>query len=299
MTPQVSVVLPTHDRAHLLRAAAMSVLTQTFDDLELVIVDDGSTDRTPDVVADLAASDPRVRPVRLPVAGGAPAARNAGLAASSAPLVAYIDDDDEWLPQKLARQVAVLDGAPEVAVVGCHHVLVDGAGRAVPYRGPVDVSPPDLLWANFLGGASNVVVRRSAVEPFDPEYRTCQDWDHWVRCAARGEVRVVPEPLVRYRDAGGDRLTASRPARLAGHRRFAERHGAAMTAWCRAYHRARRRLLEASSQLEELRTGPALLARTPPRVALLLAGEIAAARVGAAVGDPARGLRRLHREACR
>jgi glycosyltransferase involved in cell wall biosynthesis len=289
MTPRVSVVLPTHDRAELLAAAAESVLAQTFGDLELLVIDDGSRDATPDVVAALRAADDRVRGVRLASAGGAPAARNAGLAASAGALVAYCDDDDVWLPTKLAAQVAVFDREPGVVLVSCHHEM--GDGRA--FVGPVDVDGPDLLWANFLGGASNVVVRRDATEPFDAGYRTCQDWDHWVRTAARGGVRVVPEVLVRYRDSGGDRLTEQRDARRAGHRRFYDQHAAAMTPRCRAYHRARQRVLAAPSEHAEVLAAPVVAATTPPGVTWLLAGETAAARAGVA-SDPARGVRWLH-----
>jgi glycosyltransferase involved in cell wall biosynthesis len=289
MTPRVSVVLPTHDRASLLEAAAAAVLTQTFDDLELLVVDDGSSDRTPEVVAALAATDGRVRSIRLPDAGGAPAARNAGLAAARGELVAYCDDDDVWLPAKLAAQVAVFDDEPDVTVVSCHHEM--GDGRA--FRGPVDLVGEDLLWANFLGGASNVVVRRAATEPFDVGYRTCQDWDHWVRAAAHGEVRVVPEVLVRYRDSGGDRLTDQRDARRAGHRRFFDQHGPSMTPRCRAYHRARHRVLAAPSERSEILAAPVVAWTTSPSVTWLLAGETAAARAGLA-SDPARGVRWLH-----
>jgi glycosyltransferase involved in cell wall biosynthesis len=289
MTPRVSVVLPTHDRASLLEASAAAVLVQTFDDLELLVVDDGSRDRTPDVVAELTATDGRVRGIRLPSAAGAPAARNAGLAAARGALVAYCDDDDVWLPAKLAAQVAVFDREPDVAVVSCHHELGDGRS----FRGPVELDRADLLWANFLGGASNVVVRRSAAEPFDVGYRTCQDWDHWVRSAAHGEVRVVPQVLVRYRDSGDDRLTEQRDARRAGHHRFFDQHAPSMSARCRAYHRARQRVLAAPSERSEVLTAPVVAATTPPAVTWLLAGETAAARAGLA-SDPARGVRWLH-----
>jgi glycosyltransferase involved in cell wall biosynthesis len=274
----------------LVSVAVRSVLAQRVDDLEVVVVDDGSDDGTRSVLDALAREDGRVRAVCLDAAGGAPAARNAGIAASTGAYVAYCDDDDEWLPGKLEAQLAVLDADPRVVVVGCHHALGDGT----EFRGPTELSAADLLWANFLGGASNVIVRRSATAPFDEELATCQDWDHWLRCAETGSVVVVDEVLVRYRDAGADRLTASRAARLAGHRRLFERHRGGMSPRCRAYHRARHRILAASSEAAELRAAPWLALTTRPDVTALLAGETLAARRGAAAGDPARGLRWLH-----
>jgi hypothetical protein len=278
--PAVSVVVPTHDRPDLLVRAVRSALAQTVSDLEVVVVDDGST------VA-VQVDDDRVRVLRHDAPRGAPAARNTGVAASRGDLIAFLDDDDEWLPDKLARQLAVLEARPDVVLVGCHH---NEAGAA--YRGPTWCTADQLRWSNFLGSTSFVVVRRSAVDEwFDPDLPTCQDWDLWLRAVGDGEAVIVPEVLVRYTTTGGDRLTADTAKRVAGHDRMVERHGAGMTPSCRAYHRARR-------LLRLPRTGttwPRLLATTPPAVTTVLASEIAAAKIGARAGDPGRGLRRLHR----
>lgn len=278
--PAVSVVVPTHDRPVPLRRAVASALAQTVSDLEIIVVDDGSAEPA-------RFDDERVRVLRHETALGAPAARNAGVAASRGDVVAFLDDDDEWLPAKLARQLAVLEARPELALVGCHHEQ-DG----MAYRGPTTVTAGQLRWSNFLGSTSFVAVRRDAVDEwFDPDLPTCQDWDLWLRAVGNGEAAVVPEVLARYTTTGDDRLTTDTAKRVAGHDRIVARHGEAMSPSCRAYHRARRllRLPRTAG------TWPRLLASTPPSVTAVLVTEIAAARAGARAGDPGRGLRRLHR----
>lgn len=281
MSPAVSVVIPTHDRPARLARAVASVLDQTVSDLEVIVVDDGSRP----AVAGF--DDDRVRVLRHDVALGAPAARNAGVAAGRGDVVAFLDDDDEWLPGKLARQLDVLESRPDVALVGCHH-----AEDGVPYRGPTRCNADQLRWSNFLGSTSFVAVRRSAVEGpwFTADLPTCQDWDLWLR-AIGDEAVVVDEVLCRYSTTGPDRLTSDTAKRVAGHDRLMERYGATMSPGCRSYHRARRllRLPRTAS------TWPRLLAGTAPSVTAILAAEVAAARRGRRAGDPGRGLRRLHR----
>lgn len=296
--PLVSVVVPTHHRPALLARAVGSALSQTLDDLEVIVVDDASTDDTPAALAALAALDGRVRSLALRTAGGAPAARNAGIDAASGRYVAFLDDDDEWLPTKLERQVALLEAEADVVLASCHHELVTHGGAAA-YRGPTSCTRDELFWCDFLGGSSLGMVRREAFEQglprFDEGLPTCQDWDYWVRCAVVGEVAVVPEVLCRYTADGSDRLTNDLAKRLLGHERFAQRHAGAMSEHCRAYHRARRALMAAPARRAQALLGPRLLATLPPRVSWILAREIVAARAGAAVGDPGRGMRALHR----
>ena len=102
-TPTVSVILPTYNRADTLGSAIESVLRQTFDSFELLIVDDGSTDGTGSVLQRI--TDPRVQVIRNPVNRGVSAARNAGIAEARAPFLAFQDSDDAWRPQKLERQL--------------------------------------------------------------------------------------------------------------------------------------------------------------------------------------------------
>src|SRR3954471_3920817 len=107
-TPRVSVVVPTHNRADVVGRAVASVLAQTERDLEVIVVDDASTDGTAQRLAELAKGDDRIRIIANAVALGGGGARNAGIAASRGQWVAFLDDDDEWLPAKLAIQLETL-----------------------------------------------------------------------------------------------------------------------------------------------------------------------------------------------
>ena len=108
--PKVSVVIPTHNRAGFLQAAIQSVLNQTFQDFEIIVVDDASEDQTTEIVRSF--SDPRIRYMRHESNKGQGASRNDGIRQASGEYIALLDDDDEWLPEKLAKQVALLDSSP-------------------------------------------------------------------------------------------------------------------------------------------------------------------------------------------
>ncbi len=145
MHPAVSVVLPTYNRAQSLPGAMRSVLDQSFGDLELIIVDDASTENIEAIVADF--GDPRIRYLRLDHNSGAAAARNVGMAETRGQYIAFQDSDDIWLPGKLARQVELLEGQPpNVGVVTGLKILygrdaarVYGPGRVARTAVPGDV----------------------------------------------------------------------------------------------------------------------------------------------------------------
>lgn len=212
----VSVVVATHNQAHWLGEAIGSVRAQTFGDWELLVADDGSTDDTPAVVASFA--DGRVR--HLPAARAErAAARNRGVAAAAGELVAFLDADDAWHPEKLARQVAALAAAPEAAACYAASRFVDEGGRPLPVRKPLRAHAgrlfPRLVRGNFIILASMVVRRRAldAVGGFDatlPVYG-CEDWDLWLRLARRDPFVAVDAELVRYRVHGGN----TRPEQVA------------------------------------------------------------------------------------
>jgi len=114
--PIVSIILPTRNRCHLIRGAVESVLNQTFSDIEVIIVDDGSTDKTAQVVTNL--NDRRIRYERLNESRGAPVARNIGISLAKGEYIAFQDSDDEWLPQKLEKQMQAFEvSKPEVGVI--------------------------------------------------------------------------------------------------------------------------------------------------------------------------------------
>jgi glycosyltransferase involved in cell wall biosynthesis len=202
MGPQVTVVVPTHNRSRLLGLTLRSILWQREVDLEVVVVDDGSRDDTAAVVAGF--GDGRLRLVRHDRPLGVSAARNRGIAEARGGWVGFCDDDDLWSPDKLLRQLHGADAAGAEWVYG-GAVFIDGLQRV---HGGAPPPPPEALmgflvrWSPVPGGCSNVIVAHQALRetgPFACELGTLADWDLWLRLAARGAPAWVPRPLVAYR----------------------------------------------------------------------------------------------------
>ncbi|HJT77666.1 MAG TPA: glycosyltransferase, partial [Gemmataceae bacterium] len=202
MTPRVSVVVATYNYARFLGGALESALGQTFRDLEVIVVDDGSTDDTAAVVRPYLA-DGRVSYVRTDHVGQ-PAAKNVGVRLARAPLVAFLDADDRWLPAKLARQVPLFDADPGLGVVYARRRLIDEEGWPLEYEQPVlhrgEVLGP-LFERNFVC-FSSAVARREVLECeglFDEALPLAIDFDLWLRVARHYRFDYVDEPLVEYR----------------------------------------------------------------------------------------------------
>lgn len=213
--PAVSVVIPAFNRAHLLPRTLGSVLAQTFADFEVLVVDDGSTDGTAAVAA--SSGDPRVRPVRQPRNAGVAAARNRGIRESRGGLIAFLDSDDEWMPEKLGAQVALFRRhSPRLGLTftGVETVHEDGSTSVQRPRDRGDVYRT-LLWNNAIhGGGSNVMIRRDVVATvgfFHEDLPAIEDYDYWIRVARFFAVDFVEAPLIRYHDrqASGRRSLAA------------------------------------------------------------------------------------------
>jgi glycosyltransferase involved in cell wall biosynthesis len=199
--PSVSVVIPTHDRRPLLQRALGCVLAQEGVTLDVVVVDDGSSDDTADFLEGLA--DPRVRTVRHRHAKGLPNARNAGLAHAECPWVAFLDDDDLWGPTRLSTQleVATRTGAGWVCsdvVLTDRRLTVLGV-QAAPHD--VDVTR-EIFGRNVVpGGGSGVLARTELVREvgaFDPSLPSLEDWDLWMRLAMAAPPATVARADVGY-----------------------------------------------------------------------------------------------------
>lgn len=211
--PLVSVVIPTYNRRESLLEAVQSALGQTYNHLEILVVDDGSTDGTRDLMAQRYRDNPAIRYLWQPNLERA-AARNAGIRAARGEYIAFLDSDDRWSPRKTEMQVQRLDALPEVDVVACGLQFVDERGVAAePFVrervqgitcGDVFAS---LLYQNVLGTPSSVMVRRNALDGsglFDtnPVLTSIEDWELWLRLAYKARVEFIPEPLTLYRIRG-------------------------------------------------------------------------------------------------
>ena len=206
--PAVTVIIPTYNRAPLLQRAMHSVLGQSFANLELIVVDDGSTDETDAVIA--ACGDPRVRHIRQDPRTGVAAARNRGLREARGEFIAFLDSDDEWAADKLERQLErfnTSDDSPGLVYSGVETVGPAGTrGTARPVaRGHVY---REMLHHNVIhGGGSNAMIRRAVVATagfFNEDLPAIEDYEYWIRVARFFAVDAVDAPLVRYHDPAGD-----------------------------------------------------------------------------------------------
>jgi glycosyltransferase involved in cell wall biosynthesis len=223
MKTLVSVIIPTHNRLQLLQRAVQSVLTQTFQDFEIIIVDDASSDRTPDYLQGLASSDERIRFIRNDKSCGGSQSRNAGIALSGGEWLAFLDDDDLWLPEKLALQLDALNQAPGSVAVTSHFRVNYPLGIKKVIATPHLISLEKLLRSNSLGGASVCMCRADLLKSlggFDSKLRSAQDWDVWVRLREVGEIISVPKVLVEYFIHFSYRISNDMRGKESGARRF-------------------------------------------------------------------------------
>jgi glycosyltransferase involved in cell wall biosynthesis len=200
--PEVTVVIPTRNRRAFVGIAVADALAQEDVDLEVVVVDDGSTE--PDAVAGLDELDPRLRVVRSPTHRGVAAARNTGIAHARGKWIAFLDDDDRWAPTKLRTQLDAAAKADAAWAYGGADT-VDDLDRIVSHQGPGD---PAMIKAGGAstnpvpGGCSNVIARADlvrAVGAFDERLSILADWDLWIRLADREQPALCPQTVVAYR----------------------------------------------------------------------------------------------------
>ncbi len=208
--PLVSVIMAAYNARPYIEQTCRSVLAQSHACLELIVVDDGSTDGTSDVVAALGEADPRVRLITQANSGVA-AARNAGISAAQGAFVAPIDSDDVWAPAKLERQVRRLrEAGADTGLAYCWWAWIDQAGHVLDRSPRWEIEGfvlPKLVEVNFTGSASVPMFRRAALDvvggySVDLRQRGCQgceDWDLALRVAERFAVAAVPAVLVGYR----------------------------------------------------------------------------------------------------
>jgi glycosyltransferase involved in cell wall biosynthesis len=215
------VIVPTRDRPALLRDALASVAAQTVDDFEVIVVDDAG--EQPVEIPD----DPRFRVVRRTEPGGPSGARNTGLEHATGRIVTFLDDDDVWLPGRLALAA---DGHQRGPLVICWATRHDGEGGR-----RLDGDVGDVILDTVTPSLNGTSVERSRCLPFDDRYRACGDVDWWLRTARQIPVVTVPEAGARIRPAAVDDAPhASLPWRIGGHELLLDDH----REWFRSHPRA-------------------------------------------------------------
>ncbi|HZW28066.1 MAG TPA: glycosyltransferase family 2 protein [Trueperaceae bacterium] len=261
--PDFTVVVPTHRRPSLLREALASVAAQTLPPAQVVVVDDAGDDETRAVVS----AFPGVEYALNDRARGGSGARNAGAAVARGDWLAFLDDDDLWLPRKLERVAAVIAAGPaDLGLVYSASEQFDGATGATLSRSRPQARGrvlDEMLYRNAVGGMSVVVVRRDlfeAVGGMDESFPSLQDMELYVRLAERASFDFADEVLVRFRVADHGRITFDPAKKLAGARMFAAKYRGLLDARPRHRHRAAARTflfaLSAGDYGEALRSAP-------------------------------------------
>lgn len=216
MIPTVSVIIPTHNRANLLARSIGSVLSQTFADLECLVIDDASEDETEQVVKRLMEGDSRLRYFRHEIGKYASGARNTGLSIARGRYIAYHDDDDEWFPLKLEKQVALLDKLPmEYGCVYCWADFVDEAGGRITRKHRPSLrgnAYAETLVDNAIGCTPSLLIRQETSEKigaWNELIRTQVDNEYIIRLCRICKVDFVPEVLVKVNDAHAGKRASS------------------------------------------------------------------------------------------
>ncbi len=213
----VSVIIPSFNRANKIQRAIESVLDQTYKDFELIVVDDASTDETPEVVNRF--NDERIRYHRNDSNLGGAASRNVGIKISKNDFIAFLDDDDEWLPTKLEKQVNMLKEADSSycgVYTGLEKIL-DGQVISKKISRKEGELFDDLLRENIIGSTSVVLLKKGhviEVGSFTEGLPASQELELYLRLAKKYKFKCIPEPLVRYYVHKGDQITSDYSKKL-------------------------------------------------------------------------------------
>lgn len=206
----VSVVIPTYNRGEILEGAIATVQSQIYDPIEIIVVDDGSTDHTPEIAEQY---EDEIRYIRFDENRGANAARNAGIEAATGEYVAFLDTDDRWKADKIARQITRFQAADSNC--GLVHTGIerrDLAGNAIDQRIPSEAANPErqLIFGNFVGTYSCILLRASVFDVVgtpDESLPSWQDWEFYLRIANEFDFALVPEPLTIKRAGRSDQIS--------------------------------------------------------------------------------------------
>ena len=208
--PQISIIIPAYNAERTIVETIQSVWQQTYQDFEIIVINDGSTDRTVELLQTI--EDNRLK-IFSYENGGLPVARNRGMIRATGKFIAFLDADDLWTADKLELQLKALQQNPKAGVAYSWTCFMDVDEQGKPafflpspqYSFTGDVYQ-NLLVSDFIHSGSNTLIRREALDTageFDPRLKSCEDWDYWLRLAAKWHFVVVPKYHVLYRRTPG------------------------------------------------------------------------------------------------
>lgn len=213
----VSVIIPTYNRAYRITTSIQSVLNQTYSELEVIVVDDGSTDNTEEVIS--AIGDSRLKYHRLEENKGAANARNIGVSLAHNEVIAFNDSDDVWHPDKLEKQINYWNNSPESVLVYCAYKIDLPGGGILQIPSPdeeIDMLEGDIFYYLLIRstiGTPTMVLRKSFFEElggFDTSYPVMEDWEFAIRMSRLGKISYVNEPLLTVEATAQDRMSNDR-----------------------------------------------------------------------------------------
>lgn len=227
LNDKVSVIIPTHNRSELLKKAVKSLENQSHQNFEIIIIDDFSTDDTAEVVSQM--KDDRIIFLKHDINKGGSEARNTGIKRATGRFIGFLDSDDQWLPDKLEKQLKLFENQPDVGVIYTGVQVVNENNqptrKIVPeYRGDI---LPELFESNCIDTTSSVLIKKEVldqVQGFDSGLPSCQDWDLYIRLAQVTKFDFVKESMVLFYHHSGERITTNKKSVLNGHLSIFEKY---------------------------------------------------------------------------
>jgi len=227
--PTVSVIIPTYNRAHLVGRAIESVLNQTYKDFEIIVVDDGSTDNTEDIIRQFQEKDKRIKYIKHDKNKGGSAARNTGIKNSSGYFLSFLDSDDQWLPNKLEFEVKILNNNKNCIICSTGHTFINEKNMKIISKTSFKkqlVSQKTALRGECLTTNDFTVIKKAIVNigGFDEKLPARQDWDLWIRITAIGRGIQIPINTVNKYIMRKDQISAGLQDKLIGTIILLEKH---------------------------------------------------------------------------
>ncbi len=264
---KISVIIPTHNRANLLKRAIRSIQNQTLPVNEIIIVSDGSTDNTKDVVSAMQKRDSRIKFISYYPGRNGNYARNRGLESATGTYIAFLDDDDEWLPQKTEKQMKLFEEDSSIGLVyGAQNcIYVDCNLKYVTKPSWKGNLSERIFIHNDIGTPSQVIIKKSLLDQvgnFDLNLRALQDYDLWIRCCQNAKISFIKEPCINYyNEASTNQVSANTDRYIEARRYIAKKYENIIKTFSAAQQKKIRAIVEIRIAQRCLRNGDKKKAR--------------------------------------